>query len=153
MGREPMADRTRASIEIGAPADAVMAVIADLRAYPEWTGEVKRAEILETDPDSGRASRAVLTIDGGALRDRQELSYTFEGDGAVRWSLIKGDMLRSLEGAYTLTPGADGASTTVEYTLAVDTKIPLLGMMKSKMEKVVIDRALAGLKKRVESLR
>ena len=153
MGREPMADRTRASIEIGAPADAVMAVIADLRAYPEWTGEVKRAEILETDPETGRASRAVLTIDGGALRDRQELAYTFEGDGAVRWSLVKGDMLRSLEGAYTLTPGADGSTTTVEYTLAVDTKIPLLGLMKSKMEKVIIDRALAGLKKRVESLR
>ena len=148
-----MADRTRASIEIGAPADAVMAVIADLRAYPEWTGEVKRAEILETDPETGRASRAVLTIDGGALRDRQELAYTFEGDGAVHWSLVKGDMLRSLEGAYTLTPGSDGSSTTVEYTLAVDTKIPLLGMMKSKMEKVIIDRALAGLKKRVESLR
>jgi len=153
MGRGPMADRTRASIEIGAPADAVMAVIADLGTYPEWTGEVKRAEVLETDPATGRASRAVLTIDGGALRDRQELAYTFEGDSAVRWSLVKGDMLRSLEGAYTLTPSADGASTTVEYTLAVDTKIPLLGMMKSKMEKVIIDRALAGLKKRVESLR
>ena len=148
-----MADRTRASIEIGAPADAVMAVIADLQTYPEWTGEVKKAEVLQTDPETGRASRAVLTIDGGALRDRQELAYTFEGDHAVRWSLVKGDMLRSLEGAYTLTPSADGGATTVEYTLAVDTKIPLLGMMKSKMEKVIIDRALAGLKKRVESLR
>jgi ribosome-associated toxin RatA of RatAB toxin-antitoxin module len=153
MGRGPMADRTRASIEIGAPADAVMAVIADLQTYPEWTGEVKKAEVLATDPDTGRASRALLTIDGGALRDRQELAYTFEGDSAVRWSLVKGDMLRSLEGAYTLTPSADGGATTVEYTLAVDTKIPLLGMMKSKMEKVIIDRALAGLKKRVESLR
>jgi ribosome-associated toxin RatA of RatAB toxin-antitoxin module len=148
-----MADRTRASIEIGAPADAVMAVIADLAAYPEWTGEVKQVEVLDTDPGTGRARRALLVIDGGALRDRQELAYSFDGDHSVRWSLVKGDMLRSLEGAYTLTASADGASTTVEYTLAVDTKIPLLGMMKSKMEKVIIDRALAGLKKRVESLR
>ena len=148
-----MADRTRASIEIGAPAEAVMAVIADLPAYPEWTGEVKQAEVLETDPATGRARRVLLVIDGGALRDRQELAYSFEGDRTVRWSLVKGDMLRSLEGAYTLTPSADGTVTTVEYTLAVDTKIPLLGLMKSKMEKVIIDRALAGLKKRVESLR
>jgi ribosome-associated toxin RatA of RatAB toxin-antitoxin module len=148
-----MADRTRASIEIGAPADAVMAVIADLPAYPHWTGEVKQAEVLETDPVSGRAKRVLLVIDGGALRDRQELAYAFDDDHTVRWSLVKGDMLRSLEGAYTLTPSADGAATTVEYTLAVDTKIPLLGLMKSKMEKVIIDRALAGLKKRVESLR
>jgi len=148
-----MADRTRASIEIGAPADTVMAVIADLPAYPEWTGEVKQAEVLETDAATGRAKRVLLVIDGGALRDRQELAYSFDADRAVRWSLVKGDMLRSLEGAYTLTPSADGAATTVEYTLAVDTKIPLLGLMKSKMEKVIIDRALAGLKKRVESLR
>jgi ribosome-associated toxin RatA of RatAB toxin-antitoxin module len=148
-----MADRTRASIEIGAPADAVMAVIADLAAYPLWTGEVKQAEVLETDPDTGRAKRALLLIDGGALRDRQELAYAFDADRSVHWSLVKGDMLRALEGAYTLTPSSGGAATTVEYTLAVDTKIPLLGLMKSKMEKVIIDRALAGLKKRVESLR
>ena len=83
MGREPMADRTRASIEIGAPADAVMAVIADLGAYPEWTGEVKKAEVLETDPDSGRARRAVLTIDGGALRALGRLPFGPGGAATV----------------------------------------------------------------------
>ena len=37
------------------------------------------------------------------------------------------------------------------YQLTVDVKIPMLGMIKRKAEKVIIDRALAGLKKRVES--
>lgn len=146
-----MADRTRASIEIGAPAADVMAVIADLPAYPEWTGEVKKAQVLAVDPGSGRAARVRLFIDAGALRDQQVLSYTFDGDRAVHWSLVEGDMLRSLEGSYTLTPSAGGAATTVEYALAVDAKIPLFGMMKPKIEKVIIDRALAGLKKRVEA--
>jgi ribosome-associated toxin RatA of RatAB toxin-antitoxin module len=146
-----MADRTRASIQIGAPAEAVMAVIADLPAYPEWTGEVKKAEVLATDPDTGRAARVRLSIDSGALRDQQVLAYTFDGDRAVHWTLVEGDMLRSLEGSYVLTPEDGGGATTVEYTLAVDAKIPLFGMMKSKIEKVIIDRALAGLKKRVET--
>ena len=146
-----MADRTRASIQIGAPAAAVMAVIADLPAYPEWTGEVKRAEVLATDPETGRAARVSLTIDSGALRDRQVLAYTFDGDRAVHWTLVEGDMLRSLEGSYVLTAEDGGGATTVEYTLAVDAKIPLFGMMKSKIEKVIIDRALTGLKKRVET--
>jgi len=145
-----MADRTRASIRIGAPAAVVMAVIADLPAYPEWTGEVKAAEVLATDPETGRAARVRLSIDSGALRDRQLLAYTFDGDRAVHWTLVEGDMLRSLEGSYVLTPD-DGGATTVEYTLAVDAKIPLFGMMKSKIEKVIIDRALTGLKKRVET--
>jgi ribosome-associated toxin RatA of RatAB toxin-antitoxin module len=146
-----MADRTRASIQIGAPAADVMAVIADLPAYPEWTGEVKKAEILEQDPDSGRAARVRLSIDAGALRDQQVLDYTFDGDRAVHWSLVEGDMLRSLEGSYVLTPVDGGSATTVEYTLAVDAKIPMFGMMKTKIEKVIIDRALSGLKKRVEA--
>src|ERR1700737_345788 len=144
-----MADRTRASIQIGAPAADVMAVIADLPAYPEWTGEVKKAEVLEQNPDSGRAARVRLSIDSGALRDQQVLAYTFDGDRAVHWTLVEGDMLRSLEGSYVLTSEDGGGATTVEYTLAVDAKIPLFGMMKSKIEKVIIDRALAGLKKRV----
>jgi hypothetical protein len=146
-----MADRTKASIQIGAPASDIMAVIADLPAYPEWTGEVKRAEILEQDPDSGRASRVCLSIDAGALRDRQLLAYTFDGDRAVHWTLVEGDMLRSLEGSYVLTPVDGQPVTTVEYTLSVDAKIPLFGRMKAKIEKVIIDRALAGLKKRVEA--
>lgn len=146
-----MADRTRASIQIGAPAADVMAVIADLPSYPQWTGEVKQAEILQQDPASGRAARVRLSIDAGALRDRQVLDYTFDGDRAVHWTLVEGDMLRSLEGSYVLTQADDGAATTVEYTLAVDAKIPLFGMMKTKIEKVIIDRALAGLKKRVEA--
>jgi ribosome-associated toxin RatA of RatAB toxin-antitoxin module len=146
-----MADRTRASIQIGASAAEVMAVIADLPAYPEWTGEVKKVEVLGQDPDSGRATRVRLSIDAGALRDQQVLDYTFDGDRAVHWSLVEGDMLRSLEGSYVLTPADGGASTDVEYTLAVDAKIPLFGMMKAKIEKVIIDRALSGLKKRVEA--
>ncbi|HZU55704.1 MAG TPA: SRPBCC family protein [Actinocrinis sp.] len=146
-----MADRTRASIQIGAPAADIMAVIADLPAYPEWTGEVKQAEVLQQDPASGRAARVRLSIDAGALRDRQVLDYTFDGDRAVHWTLVEGDMLRSLEGSYVLTPADGGAATNVEYTLAVDAKIPLFGMMKTKIEKVIIDRALAGLKKRVEA--
>ena len=42
--------------------------------------------------------------------------------------------------------------TEVTYRLAVDISIPMIGMLKRKAEKVIIDTALKGLKKRVESL-
>ena len=116
-----MADRTRASIQIGAPAADVMAVIADLPAYPEWTGEVKQAEVLEQNPDSGRAARVRLSIDSGALRDQQLLDYTFDGDRAVHWTLVEGDMLRSLEGSYVLTP-ADGGPDKSTIWFAKDSR-------------------------------
>ncbi len=36
------------------------------------------------------------------------------------------------------------------YRLAVDLTIPMLGMLKRKAEKVIVDTALRELKKRVE---
>ncbi|MCQ4208497.1 SRPBCC family protein [Streptomyces longispororuber] len=143
-----MAEHTSSSITIeAAPAD-VMGVIADFARYPDWTGEVKEAEVLATD-DSGRAEQVRLVMDAGAIKDDQTLQYTWAGENELSWTLVKSQMLRSLDGSYVLKPA--GAGTEVTYSLTVDVKIPMLGMIKRKAEKVIIDRALAGLKKRVES--
>ncbi|GGT64246.1 MULTISPECIES: SRPBCC family protein [Streptomyces] len=145
-----MAEHTSSSITIeAAPAD-VMAVIADFARYPEWTGEVKEAEVLEKDA-AGRAEKVRLLLDAGAIKDDHTLAYTWTGDDEVSWTLVKSQMLRALDGSYRLSPAAGGARTEVTYQLTVDVKIPMLGMIKRKAEKVIIDRALAGLKKRVES--
>jgi len=144
-----MAEHTSSSITIEAAPDDVMAVIADFARYPDWTGEVKEADVLKTD-ERGRAEEVRLVMDAGAIKDDQTLAYTWTGDNQVSWTLVKSQMLRSLDGSYLLEPAGAGA-TEVTYRLTVDVKIPMLGMIKRKAEKVVIDRALAGLKKRVES--
>ncbi|GGZ09642.1 SRPBCC family protein [Streptomyces poonensis] len=144
-----MAEHTSSSITIeAAPAD-VMGVIADFARYPEWTGEVKVAEVLATD-DQGRAEQVHLVMDAGAIKDDQVLAFTWTGAHEVSWTLVKSQMLRSLDGTYLLKP-AGAEATEVTYRLTVDVKIPMLGMIKRKAEKVIIDRALAGLKKAVES--
>ena len=62
-----MAEHTSSSITIeAAPAD-VMAVIADFARYPDWTGEVKQAEVLKED-GQGRAEQVRLVMDAGAIR-------------------------------------------------------------------------------------
>ena len=58
-------------------------------------------------------------------------------------------MLKSMDGSYRLTDNGDG-STTVDYTLAVDINLPVIGLIKRKAEKVIVDTALKGLKSRVE---
>jgi carbon monoxide dehydrogenase subunit G len=54
-----------------------------------------------------------------------------------------------MDGSYMLKP--NGAGTTVTYTLTVDINMPMISMFKRKAEKTIIDGALKGLKKRVES--
>ncbi|GHF32101.1 MULTISPECIES: SRPBCC family protein [Streptomyces] len=145
-----MAENTKSSITIEAAPDRVMAVISDFDRYPDWTGEVKLAEVLEKD-EQGRASQLRLVLDAGAIKDDHVLAYSWPEPNVVKWSLVKSQMLRQLDGSYSLKPVAGGTATEVTYELTVDVKIPMLGMIKRKAEKVIIDRALDGLKKRVES--
>jgi len=143
-----MADQTTASITIAAAPADVMAVIADIGSYPQWTVAMKQAEVLSTFPD-GRAEKARFVLESGPIKDEYTLAYQWEGDSQVRWSLVEAGMLKQMNGSYTLRETGD-ASTEVTYTLAVDVRIPLLGMIKRKAEKVIIDTALKELKKHVE---
>lgn len=146
-----MADQSTQSITIAAPAAAVMAVIADFAQYPVWATSVKRADVLEVLAD-GRAKRVSFAIDAGMAKDEYELEYLWNGDQRVDWTLVRGQLQRSQQGSYVLAESADGDCTDVTYSLAVEIAIPMLGLLKRKLEKMVMDTALKELKKRVESL-
>jgi ribosome-associated toxin RatA of RatAB toxin-antitoxin module len=142
-----MADQSTQSITIDAPAADVMAVIADFTAYPEWVAAAKSAEVVESG-DEGRARRVRFVLDAGAVKDDYVLDYTWDGDRAVSWTLVSSQLMKRQDGSYRLSEG-DGR-TEVTYAITIDTKMPLLGMMKRKAEKVILDTALKELKKRVE---
>ena len=143
-----MADQSTQSIVIDAPAAEVMAVIADFPAYPQWVTAAKRVEVLETGAD-GRASRVHFVLDAGAVKDDYVLDYTWDDDRRVSWTLVEGQMQKRQDGSYTLSEVS--GSTEVTYAIAIDLSIPMLGMIKRKAEKVILDTALRELKKRVES--
>ena len=81
-----MADRTSSSTTVAAPPEAVLAVIADLHAYPEWNGEIKSVEVLETVPD-GRPREARFSISSSGMTDEYVLRYDWAADG-VSWELV-----------------------------------------------------------------
>ena len=142
-----MADQSTQSILVDAPAADVMAVIADFPSYPEWVAAATRVEVVE-DGDDGRARQAHFVLDAGAIKDDYVLEYTWDGDRKVSWTLVKGQMQKRNDGSYTLQE-KDGA-TEVTYSITIDLSIPMLGMVKRKAEKVILDTALKELKKRVE---
>jgi Polyketide cyclase / dehydrase and lipid transport len=156
-----MADRTESSIVIAAGAGAVLDVIADFDRYPEWAGEVKKVAVISEDGD-GWADQVEFTLSAGAIKDTYVLEYDWDvaenGTGVVSWTLVSAQVLKAMNGSYTLEDATlqdsgvkgNGPSTAVTYRLSVDVKIPMLGMLKRKAEKVIIDTALKELKKRVE---
>ncbi|MCD6639362.1 MAG: SRPBCC family protein [Nocardioides sp.] len=145
-----MAEQTSSSIVIDSSPAAIMNVIADFPAYPEWAKGVQVAEVNEMGID-GRAEEVFFSLDVPPIKDEYTLAYDWDGDREVTWWLVQGKMLKSLDGVYSLRDLGNG-STEVTYRLALDVHIPLIGMLKRKGEKILIDAALKGLKKRVESL-
>jgi ribosome-associated toxin RatA of RatAB toxin-antitoxin module len=145
-----VAEQTTSSIVISAEPADVMSVIADFPAYPTWAQGVKKAEPVDGAPDE-RPSQVYFELDASPIKDQYTLAYDWKGDESVTWTLVEGRMLKAMDGAYVLKADG-GGSTEVTYRLAVDISIPMIGMLKRKAEKVIIDTALKGLKKRVESL-
>jgi len=145
-----MGDKTESSIIIDAAPAAIMAVIADLAAYPQWSDGISSVEVLSLYEEDSRPADARFSLASGPIKDNYELEYDWDNDKSVTWTLTKAEMLTAMDGSYTLTENEDG-TTTVHYELAVDVKIPMIGMIKRKAERVIVDTALKGLKKRVES--
>jgi len=146
-----VADRTESRIVVQArPAD-VLNVIADFASYPRWTGAVREATVVHTGVD-GRAEQVRFVLDTRALRDEYTLAYRWQiagdGQGELTWSLVRAQVLTAMDGSYRLAAVPGG--TEVTYTLTVDLRLPILGMLRRKAEKVIIDTALSELKRHVE---
>jgi ribosome-associated toxin RatA of RatAB toxin-antitoxin module len=145
-----MAEATSSSIVTDAEPAAIMDVIADLASYPEWAASVKSVEVLTVfDDEDERPAQARFVLDAGAVKDTYVLDYEWDGDNEVRWSLVEALILTAMDGVYRLTPQGQG-QTQVDYDLTLDLKIPMIGMLRRKAEKVITDTALRELKRRVE---
>ena len=144
-----MADKTTSSIVIKMPRKDVMAVIADFAAYPEWATGIRKAKVLSlTD---GRASAVRFTLDAGVIKDSYVLGYDWDGDARVRWNLAEaGSVISEMAGGYELAER--GGDTEVTYDLTVGIRVPMIGMLKRRAEKTIINTALKGLKSRAETI-
>jgi ribosome-associated toxin RatA of RatAB toxin-antitoxin module len=144
-----VADKTAQTIHIEADPRTVMKVIADIGSYPQWVSEYSQAEVLEAD-DEGYPKVARMVLDTAVLKDTLVFAYDWPADrSSVRWSLVSSSLLRSLDGAYLLSP--QGSGTDVTYELTVDLAMPMIGLLKRKAERRLTDTALKDLKKRVEA--
>ncbi len=143
-----MADQASSSTTINASVDAVLAVIRDVASYPTWASGITKVVVHEDGPDGPQ--KVTFTANQSGFSDEYTLVYDWRPDG-VAWTLdAPTKVQKSQAGSYVLS--ADGPGTKVLYTLSVGMVIPMIGMMKRRIEGKIIDTALKGLKKRVESL-
>lgn len=142
--------RTVSDIVVDAPAAHIMDVISDFENYPAWATGMTTSEIVARD-DEGRPLDVRFVLDSPPIRDTFVLRYSYRDENRLIWSLASDEtaILKEMDGIYTLDAITQN-QTRVTYQLYVDLKIPLLGMLKRKAERIIVDTALKGLKSFVE---
>jgi ribosome-associated toxin RatA of RatAB toxin-antitoxin module len=149
-GGAQMAEKAEGTITIDADPPTVLGVITDFESYPQWATGVKNIEVLERDAH-GRGIAVRFEVSAVGMNGWYILNYDYSaGADGLSWTFQEGSPIKDLQGEYELE--ADGDATGVTYRALVEPGIPMIGFMKRQVSKMIIDTALKGLKKRVESL-
>lgn len=123
-------------------------VATDFEKYPEWAHDVKEVTVLERDGE-GRATTVEYRASAFGRSTHYTLAYDYsEAPRRMSWTLVSGDIMRSIRGAYTFEIVPDG--TKVTYDLAIELVVPIPGFVKRRAEVRILD-TLKELKTRSES--
>jgi uncharacterized membrane protein len=141
-------ETTSSTIQIAAPVAAIMSVIADVESYPQWISGLDSVEVTKPGP-GGRPLAARFVGNLGMVKDSYTVGYEWQ-ESEVSWHLLEGDKLTALNGRYACEE-LPGGQVEVVYELSVGLAVPIVGMLRRRGEKVIVDSALKGLKARVEA--
>jgi len=133
-----MAETASDTITIAAAPDTVWAIATDIERYPEWARDVKDVVVTARDSD-GRPSQVEFRTSALGRSTHYTLQYDYsQAPQMLAWSMVKGDIQRSIEGAYRFEPTNDG-STLVQYDLAIELVVPLPGFVKRRAERRILN--------------
>ena len=133
---------------ISATAERCFSIASDFEKYPEWAHDVKEATVLDRDAQ-GRAVKVEYRASAFGRSTHYTLAYDYSGaPQRLSWTLVAGDIMRSIRGAYVFEIVPEG--TRVTYELAIELVVPLPGFVKRRAEVRILD-TLKELKTRSES--
>jgi uncharacterized protein YndB with AHSA1/START domain len=133
-----MAETASDTITIEASPDAVWAIATDIERYPEWARDVKDVVVTVRDAD-GRPMEVEFRTSALGRSTHYTLHYDYtEAPAVLAWTMVKGDIQRSIEGAYRFEATNDGG-TLVQYDLAIELVVPLPGFVKRRAERRILN--------------
>src|SRR5579859_6863569 len=87
-------------------------VVSDYAKYPEFLPEVKKVKV---EAGQGDVKEVTYTVDIKAKVINYTLKHTAERPSVLRWTMIKGEMMKGNDGSWTLKPGAKEGTTEATY--------------------------------------
>jgi uncharacterized membrane protein len=149
-----MAELARQEATVAAGVEELWAVLVDFERYPAWARDLKQVEVLQRDAE-GRGIEVLYRAAAMGRSTTYVLRYDYaDAPHRLSWVLVRGDIMRKLDGAYTLDPvPGDPDKTQVGYDLEVELVVPLPGFVKHRAEHRITHTALRELQAHVEGER
>ncbi|MCB0984009.1 MAG: SRPBCC family protein [Ilumatobacter sp.] len=143
-----MAETASQTTTIAAAPERVWAIATDFERYPEWAKDVKDV-IVRVRDEQGRPVEVEYRASALGRSTHYTLAYDYsQAPNVLAWRMLRGDIMRTIDGAYIFTATADGG-TEVRYDLAIELVVPLPGFVKRRAE-VRILNTVRELKARAE---
>lgn len=146
---QPMAESATDTTTIAGTPQRCFEVATEFERYPEWASDVKEAIVRQRD-DAGRAVEVEFRASALGRSTHYTLHYDYSAaPERLSWKLVRGDIMRAIDGSYDFVASATPGATDVTYNLAIELVVPLPGFVKRRAE-VRILNTLRELKARVE---
>jgi ribosome-associated toxin RatA of RatAB toxin-antitoxin module len=142
----PLVSKT---VEVDASAEAVMSIVADFEAYPQWNDEIKGCRVLARYHD-GRPSQLRLDVMVQGQSGTFITAVYYPGPNEIYTVLQQGDHFDKQEQKFSVVPIGPTSLLTVD--LDVETKLAIPKTMVKKAIGDTLDYLAGNLKARAEQL-
>ncbi|MEW5811926.1 MAG: SRPBCC family protein [Actinomycetota bacterium] len=142
----PLVSKT---VEVAAPAESIMAIVADFESYPQWNEEIKGCWILARY-DDGRPSQLRLDVVVQGQAGTFITAVYYPGENQIFTVLQQGDHFDKQEQKFSVV--GMGATSLLTVDLDVETTLPLPKPMVKKAVGDTLDYLADNLKTRAEQL-
>jgi len=137
------------TVEVSAPAESIMAIVADFESYPLWNEEIKGCWVLARY-DDGRPSQLRLDVVVQGQSGTFINAVYYPAEYQIYTVLQQGEFFEKQEQKFSVVP--IGATSLLTVDLDVETKMPIPKPMVKKAIGDTLDYLAGNLKNRAEQL-
>jgi len=137
------------TVEVGADAASIMAIVGDFEAYPEWNEPVKGAWVLARY-DDGRPSQLRLDTVVQGVEGTYIQAVYYPGANQIQTVMQQGELFAKQEQLFSVV--ATGASSLLTVDVDVEPSMPVPAPMVKMLLNNVLDQLAENLKLRSEQL-
>lgn len=137
------------TVEVAAPAETIMSIVADFERFPEWNPEIKGCWILARY-DDGRPSQLRLDVEVQGQAGTFINAVYYPGENQIFTMLQQGDHFDKHEQRFSVV--SIGASSLLTVDMDVETKWAIPKPMVKKVAGETLDYLADNLKARAEQM-